>query len=194
MILAFKEGKFLPMALSFVTSNVGKFKEAEHILDMPLEQILLPLEEIQGLGQEIIFHKAKSALEMLDRPLFVEDVQMECPALNGLPGPYIKDFLRALGDEGFARLIERHADRRARVICLVAYIAPNEPIAFFEGALDGTIVLPRGVSQHGQLSWDTIFQPQGMSQTFGELSLEEISQISHRQRAMSQLKRFLQKS
>lgn len=181
------------MKIEYVTSNKKKFEEAQFVLaDWELEQVHIDLSEIQGDGTDIIKAKAKDALQILKRPLVVEDNALCCPAINGLPGPYIKDFLIKLGEQGLYELIHKYDDHRVHVICHVAYIKPDMEPVIFEGVMDGTIVAPRGHTRHGAISWNAIFQPLGMDKTFGELTIEEHSKISHRHHALTKLKNYLQ--
>ena len=56
-----------------------------------------------------------------------------------------------------------------------------------EGTLDGQVVWPpRGLDGHG---YDPIFQPEGYSITFGEMSFEDKNRISHRSVAFKKLAR-----
>lgn len=181
------------MKIEYVTSNSGKFEEAQLILEgWTLEQVTLDLPELQGDRQEIIKAKAREALRILKRPLIVEDVCLYCNALNGLPGPYIKDFLKKLTPEGFVELVHKYSDHTAQVICTAAFIKRGgEPICF-EGILEGTLVSARGNTKHGQYSWNGIFLPKGATKTFAEHSMRELSQISMRRLALTQLKGYLE--
>ena len=181
------------MNIEYVTGNEGKFREASLVLHgWNLEQVELDLPEVQGDRTEIARSKARAALQQLQRPLIVEDVSLSCPALNGLPGPYIKDFLRLLGEEGFAELIHKYTNHRATVYCVAAFIKPGSEPHLFEGTLSGTIVQPRGASRHGKYSWNSLFVADGLNKSFGELSFEEISTISARSKALIALRRFLE--
>ena len=56
------------MKIDYVTSNDGKFKEAQLILSgWVLERVNLELPELQGEREEISKAKAKSALDILKR-------------------------------------------------------------------------------------------------------------------------------
>jgi non-canonical purine NTP pyrophosphatase (RdgB/HAM1 family) len=182
------------MYLSFVTGNRGKFLEAEIVLKgWSLKQIELDLEEIQGSAQKIVIHKAMEACRAVKAPIFVEDVSIHLDALNGFPGPYIKDILKMLGYAGLADLVHRYDNHRAHAVCLVAYCEPGwEEPKIFEGKISGTIVKPQGELQHGKYSWNPIFQPDGIDSTFGEMSMEDHAKISHRKIALEQLKSYLQ--
>ncbi len=185
------------MHIEYITSNINKFAEAKHILSSwDLTQVDIDLPEIQGDSRDVVSAKAKNAYAFLKRPLIVEDVSLCCPAIGGLPGPYVKDFLLKLGAQGIFELIHKYNDHSVQVICMAAYIDEKGQPIIFEGVQEGTIVSPRVSSNlsggstnlHG---WNPIVQPLGMNKTYGEMSLEERSKISMRFLALTQLDRFL---
>jgi len=182
----------LAMKIAYLTGNAEKFEEAQHILEgWDLERVAVDLHEIQGDAETIACFKARDALKIVQEPLIVEDVSFSCPALGGLPGPYIKDFLRKLGEQGLYELVANYEDQRAVVKCVVAYIEPGGEPALFEGHLDGTVVAPRGSMRHGTYSWNSIFQPKGLNKTMGEMTMQEHASVSHRRIALEKLKAYL---
>lgn len=181
------------MKIAYITTNPHKFKEACHVLhDWELVNYPFELTEIQGEPQDIIIAKAKEAFQRLRAPLIVEDVSICCPALKGLPGPYIKDFLKKLSDHGIYDLINRYDDHRADAICHAAYVEPGKEPRIFKGVLSGTIVAPRGFDKPSHSSWNAIFQPNHDKRTFAELTTQEQSKISMRFHALTQLHDFLE--
>lgn len=56
--------------------------------------------EIQGTTQEVATEKCRKAADILQGPCITEDTALCFEALNGLPGPYIKHFLKNLGLDG----------------------------------------------------------------------------------------------
>ena len=57
-----------------------------------------------------------------------EDTALVFKALNGLPGPYIKQFLTQLGHEGLNNLLTGFPTKEAQAICTFAYSAgPGKP-------------------------------------------------------------------
>lgn len=56
--------------------------------------------EIQGTTQEVARAKVKAAAQALNGPCITEDTALCFKAMNGLPGPFIKYFLKELGHEG----------------------------------------------------------------------------------------------
>lgn len=118
----------------------------------------------------------------------VEDTSLVVESLNGLPGPLITWFLKALGVEGLWKLVEPLAVKTAIAKTCIGYIDTQAVIHFFEGEVHGQLVEPRG--EHG-FGWDTLFQPDGSTQTFGEMTMEEKHQFSMRNLAVQELKAFL---
>lgn len=182
------------MKIDYITSNLQKFEEAKHILPhWDLSQVRIDLPEIQGDRLNITRAKAKDALTLLNRPLIVEDVSLNCNALKGLPGPYVKDFLQKIGANGLAELVHKYSDHRCQVICTAAYAVPGKEILIFEGIVEGIIVKPRGNLNHGQVSFNPCFQALESNKTYGEMSLLEHSKSSMRFIALTKLKHFLEK-
>ena len=54
-------------------------------------------------------------------PVIVEDTCLCFNALGGLPGPYIKWFLKNLGPDGLPRLISDWEDKSAHALCMFGY-------------------------------------------------------------------------
>jgi inosine triphosphate pyrophosphatase len=95
--------------------------------------------------------------------------------MNGLPGPYIKFFLRELGHEGtwsvtyhppnknqtffclgLNHMLDGFPTRAAWALCTFAYSAgPGSEPVLFEGRTDGKIVPARGPARFG---WDPVFE------------------------------------
>ena len=114
----------------------------------------------------------------------------------------VADFLEALNEHGLWDLVRRYDDRRATAVCrlCVADLRPSggaadaasaaaaPPLLLFTGVLAGGCVAPRGDVRHGKRSWNALFAPEqaegGDGRTFGEMSLEEQSRMSHRNKAL----------
>ena len=181
------------MTLLYVTSNEGKFDEARRILaPLPLQRASIDLTEIQGNASEIIRHKAEQAKELLQLPVIVDDVSLHCPAIGGLPGPYIKEFLLRLTDRGLFELIHKYENHEVSVVCHIAFAAPGKETIVTEGTVHGKIVSPRGSLRHGPISWNPIVQPAGLLKTFGEMTMDEHTQHSMRACALKKLKPLLE--
>lgn len=174
--------------LHFITGNKGKFEEVAAVLP-DLIQLDIDLPEIQAIDpRAVIRAKLDAALHHTSGEFLVEDTSLMLDCLNGLPGPLIKWFLKTVGNQGLFEIAKRFGVFGAEAKVMVGYARNHEEIYFFEGSLRGGIVSPRG---DGGIGWDPIFQPDGHTKTFAEMTQEEKNQISMRRIAVDQLKIFL---
>ena len=60
----------------------------------------IDLPEYQGEPDDIARQKCEEATKHVSGPVLIEDTSLCFNALGGLPGPYIKWFLKNLGPEG----------------------------------------------------------------------------------------------
>lgn len=174
------------MTLYFITGNKNKFREARSILEV--EQLDIELPEIQDIdAKKIIKAKLLEALKHKKGDFIVEDTSLYFDCLNGLPGPLIKWFLQVMGNQGLYEIVEKFGNNKAEAKTLIGY-ATNSKIHYFEGSIKGRIVAPKVQSNFG---WDPIFQPEGYSKSFSELSAEK-NKISMRRVAFSKLREFIE--
>jgi inosine triphosphate pyrophosphatase len=177
------------MKLYFVTGNKEKLKEARSILaDFEIEQVEVDLPELQGEPDDIAKEKARIACEKTGKRIFIDDTSFCLNCLNGMPGPYIKDFLKKIGVDGVSDLALRYKDHSAYAQVCIGYCEPGKEAHVFKGRIDGRIVTPQG--ENG-FQWDKIFVPDGYSQTFAQMSAEEKNKISHRKLAFEAFKKWL---
>ncbi|GAA5914256.1 hypothetical protein JCM6882_003667 [Rhodosporidiobolus microsporus] len=197
-----------PRTILFVTGNANKLKEVRAILlastqsteasaadaaatpSFSVESQDLDLPEIQGTTQEVARAKVMAAAEQVGGPCITEDTALAFEALGGLPGPYIKFFMKAVGHEGLNNMLAGFPSKAATAICTFAYSAGpgSEPI-LFEGHTEGKIVPARGPTFFG---WDPVFEPvEGGGKTYAEMDGAAKNLISHRYRALDKLRRFL---
>jgi inosine triphosphate pyrophosphatase len=145
--------------ITFVSSNPKKIAEVKMILgsNFPWEIKVhnFDLVEPQATPIEVSRAKCKQAVEMCDGAVVVEDTSLCFNALNGLPGPYIKWFYEAVGNEGLAKMLDGFEDKSAYAQCVLSYcLGPGQEIKTVVGSVDGTIVYPSGP---GGFGWDPIF-------------------------------------
>lgn len=64
--------------------------------------------------------------------MFVEDTCLSYDAFGGLPGPYVKDFLRELKPEGLYKMLSAFENHQGTAITTIAYCEnqSSEPILF----------------------------------------------------------------
>jgi inosine triphosphate pyrophosphatase len=175
------------MALYFVTGNGRKFAEVRSVLS-DVQQLDMDLPEIQELdAKHVIQAKLAAARHYRAIELLVEDTSLSFRCLNGLPGPLIKWFLQALGDDGLYNVVRLLGDNQAEARTVIGYADATGQVHFFEGAVPGRIVAPRGENGFG---WDRVFQPDGAEKTFAEMSDAEKNACSMRRAALEQFRRF----
>ncbi|MEK6825542.1 MAG: non-canonical purine NTP pyrophosphatase [Nanoarchaeota archaeon] len=176
------------MVLYFITGNKNKFQEAKAILSS-LEQLKIDLIEIQSDdAHEIIRAKLQEAFKHKTGEFIVEDTSLYLDCLNGLPGPLIKWFLKSIGNEGIYTLAQKLGNFDAEAKTYIGYAKNSQEISFYEGSVRGTIVQPKTKTAFG---WDPIFQPNGYTKSFAELSQEEKNKISMRRIAFDKLSKAL---
>ena len=176
--------------LYFVTSNEGKIKEAEMILGIPIKPMRADLEEIQSLDlEEIVKAKAIKAFELVQKPLFVDDVGLYIEAWNGFPGPFVKYLRDAVGNEGLLKMMKNETNRKIIAKAAIGFHNGKEVITFM-GEVKGTLAVePRG---QGGWGWDPIFIPSHTDKTYAELTVEEKNAVSHRREVLEIFKKYLQ--
>lgn len=178
----------------FITGNSHKLREVEAILGT-MRHVDLDLPELQELEpRKVVIAKAQAALSQGYSPVLIEDTSLSLTALNGLPGPLIKWFLKALGGEGVYQLAASKQNCGAEVRTIFGLALGPQTFIYGEGVVQGEVVSPRGTG----FGWDSIFKPEGSEKTMGEMTPEEKSSFSMRTKALHdlrvQLERFHQKS
>jgi len=126
-----------------------------------------------------------------------DDSGLEVDALHGAPGVFSARYAGEVTDD-WANLEKLLQDmkgvpdekRGARFVCCIA-LADRSGIKTFMGYVAGRIgTEPRGAKGFG---YDPVFYPEGHDRTFGEMSDEEKSSMSHRGRALRELQDYLKK-
>jgi XTP/dITP diphosphohydrolase len=146
--------------------------------------------------------KALASAKASGLPSLSDDSGLIIDALDGAPGVYTANWAeREDGSRDFAMamqkvetaLAERGAtepsQRSARFVSVLCLAWPDGHTEFFRGEIEGVIAWPpRGSAGFG---YDPIFQPEGHTRTFGEMSADEKhgwkpgdpQALSHRARA-----------
>ncbi|MCL2028184.1 MAG: RdgB/HAM1 family non-canonical purine NTP pyrophosphatase [Bacteroidales bacterium] len=195
------------MELIFATNNLHKLHEVREKLKFCGDGFSTPI-RIVSLS-EIGFHndipetgttlqenaliKAQTIFDFCNENCFADDTGLEIAALNGEPSVYSARYAgeHCSFDDNINLVLSKMHGKTNRKACFRTVIALiwNGNTHYFEGRVDGEIITEKhGVEGFG---YDPIFRPDGYSQTFAEIALEEKNQISHRGRAMDQLVAFL---
>ncbi len=178
------------------THNPGKLAEMRSILSKLGVEVVGPSEagvevDVEETGTtfaENAMLKAKAICAAAGLPAIADDSGLCVDALNGGPGVYSARYGgEELDDRGRCMLLLRgmrgQTTRAAHFSCAVACAFPNGDTLTAEGRCDGAIAFaPLG---DGGFGYDPVFLVPGKGKTFGQLSAEEKSAISHRGRALA---------
>ena len=186
------------MAEKFVlaTQNPGKLAEMRAILSKLGVEVISPTEagaEVNVEETETTFAgnamlKAKAICAAAGLPAIADDSGLCVDALNGGPGVYSARYGgEGLDDWGRRMLLLQamrgQTTRAAHFTCAVACAFPNGDTLEAEGRCDGAIAFaPLG---DGGFGYDPVFLVPEKGKTFGQLSPEEKSAISHRGKALA---------
>ena len=186
------------MAEKFVlaTHNPGKLAEMKAILSGLGVEVVSPAEagvevDVEETGTtfaENAMLKAKAICAAAGLPAIADDSGLCVDALNGGPGVYSARYGgEELDDRGrYMLLLEcmrGQTTRAAHFSCAVACAFPNGDTLTAEGRCDGAIAFaPMG---DGGFGYDPVFLVPEKGKTFGQLSAEEKSAISHRGKALA---------
>lgn len=185
------------MAEKFVlaTHNPGKLREMSDILSKFGIQVVSPadvgitvdVEETGTTFAENAMLKAKAICEASGLPAIADDSGLCVDALNGGPGVYSARYGgEELDDRGRYMLLlnsmRGQTTRAAHFACAIACAFPNGDTLTAEGRCDGAIAFaPLG---EGGFGYDPVFLVPEKGKTFGQLTAEEKSAISHRGKAL----------
>lgn len=161
-----------------VTGNANKLEEWRRQLpsDIEIDSLNVDLPEIQSIDpEEIVADKARRAYAATGKPVVVEDVSAGLEKLGGLPGPFVKFFIKKMGENVLFQLAGKDGES-ATVSCSIAYYDGSELLTV-RGDVKGTIVAARGENGFG---FDKTFIPDGHEHTYAEMSEEEKDNVSHR--------------
>ena len=173
--------------IHFVTSNKGKFAEAQGIFS-ELTQKDIGYTEIQAdTLEEVAAYGIKEVTERLHGPVMIEDAGLFVDALKGFPGVYSAYVQKTIGNQGILRLMQGTLNRKAFFRSVVAYAEPGTKPCMFKGEIHGQIGFEaRGTKGFG---YDPIFYVNEKS--LGEMEIEEKNRISHRASSMKALKEWM---
>jgi len=191
--------------LLIATQNRGKLHEIRALLAGISFELVIPAQI--GLSLAVVedgktYHenaakKAQAFAAASGLLTLADDSGLEVAALNGQPGLYSARFSPKPG--------ATDADRRSYLLdqleshplpwpaqfrCIVALIDPEGDPQFSEGICAGEII-PDERGENG-FGYDPIFLVEGMGRTMAELSTAEKNHLSHRARAIQEMRPILE--
>ena len=186
-------------ALVFATNNAHKTAEVRGLLAPQYEILNLTdigcLVDIPETGTSFAENaslKSSYVSEHFKLDCFADDSGLEVEALNNEPGIFSARYSGSRGDELNLNYLLSKMDginnRKARFKTVISLLLKGENY-IFEGVINGQLrTEPVGSSGFG---YDPIFEPEGYTQTFAEMTMAEKNRISHRAIAMQKLIEFL---
>lgn len=188
------------MKIIFASHNLNKVREISNYLGADFEIVSLKdlsdYQEIEETGTTLSENALIKALNIYEKyriPVFSDDSGLCVNALNGAPGVYSARYAGLEKDDAknnakLLRELANSKDRSAAFKTVIAFIAEGDQ-QLFEGTVTGEIALME-IGDQG-FGYDPLFYPENQNRTFAEMSLEDKKKMSHRSRAMDQLKKYL---
>ena len=188
------------MRLCFATNNKHKIEEVAFAIKNKIAILSLSdigcfeeLPETRDTLEGNSLQKAEYVFTNFSIPCFADDTGLEVPALNNAPGVYSARYAGSQrnSDDNIELLLKNlngTANRQAQFRTIITLIGLDK-IYTFEGIVKGTIANERKGA--GGFGYDPVFIPEGHARSFGEMSLEEKNQMSHRAIAVQKLISFL---
>lgn len=191
----------------FATKNKGKIKEVKSILsDLPFEVISM---QEAGIEVEVIedgetfeqnaLKKATEIAKITGKITMADDSGLEVDFLDKKPGVYSARFLGentpyAEKNSHILHLMEHVPEqkRTARFVCAIAAVFPNGETLTTKSTIEG--IIGYEIKGENGFGYDPIFFVPELSKTTAELSAEGKNAISHRGKALREMKQlFLKK-
>jgi XTP/dITP diphosphohydrolase len=188
------------MKLVFASNNNNKIAEIQQQVGSQFQ--IVSLEDIGCFvdipetaetieGNAIL--KANYVTENFGLSCFADDTGLEIESLNNEPGVYSARYAgeQKNAEDNMNLVLQKLAtetNRKAQFKTIIALNINNQQ-HLFEGIVKGEITLKKSGNQG--FGYDPIFQPEGFSATFAEMTMEQKSIISHRGIAVQKLINFL---
>lgn len=154
------------------------------------------MEETGATFEENAMLKALGISQVFTGLVLADDSGLEVDALGGAPGVRSARFAGGNANDAENRraLIQllkdlRGGELKARFRCVMVLATQGELLGSFEGTVEGKVIPEeRGF---GGFGYDSMFIPNGYSETFAELQPEIKNSLSHRGRALAKVLEFL---
>ena len=147
------------------------------------------IEENGETFKENALIKAQAVYDRLHLPVLADDSGLCVDALHGAPGVYSARFSGGTSADNRALLLKRMdgvSHRTARFTCAVCYIGEDGKPLFGEGHTNGRILFEE-IGNKG-FSYDNVFFSDDLQKSFGEATKDEKNSVSHRYRALCDLR------
>ena len=194
--------KEIPLVIA--TGNPGKITEIQELLTgFPIAIKSLadfgqipPVEEDGETFDDNAYKKAGFTAKILGLPALADDSGLMVEALGGAPGVYSARYAgeNATDAQRVAKLLHEMKDqtnRKAAFECVISVAVPSGPALTYEGQCEG-LIAEKPLGQNG-FGYDPVFFYPPLNKTFGQMTIEEKSHVSHRGKALNDLKQEFDK-
>lgn len=188
----------------FATTNENKVREVNMMMEdfdvelctMKAAGVDVEIVEDGTTFEENAVIKAKMVMEITGEIAIADDSGLEVDYLDGAPGIYSARFL---GEDTSYDIKNNYIidklkdakgkDRSARFVCAIAVAFPNGEVVTCKGTIEGLIAYEqKGKNGFG---YDPIVYVPEYEMTTGEMAPELKNSISHRGKALEQMKEIL---
>ena len=125
--------------------------------------------------------------------VMADDSGIEVDYLNGAPGVYSARYAGEHGNDDMnnEKLLRELKDvpedkRTGRFVCQIVLVDSNNKELSIRGEVEGKIL--KEINGAGGFGYDPLFYYEPLNKSFGELSSEEKNKVSHRAKALNELK------
>jgi XTP/dITP diphosphohydrolase len=194
------------MDIVLATKNKNKLREFREMLkEMDVGVVSLDrfpdcpvvIEDGKSFAENAV-KKARAVAEHTGHVSVADDSGLEVDFLGGQPGIYSARYAGEEADDqkNNAKLLKElgavpEEKRGAQFKCVIAVVDPHGKEQTVEGTCRGVIITgPRG--GHG-FGYDPVFLDKASGLTFAEMTPEQKNRVSHRSRAIRELKKSLMK-
>ncbi len=187
------------ISIVIATRNKGKTAEIREMLKgFPVNIKNLddfgPIPEIEEDGDtfdENAYKKASVTARILGMPALADDSGLLVESLDGAPGVHSARYAgeNATDKQRGEKLLEEmkgKTNRKAAFECVISIAVPSGPALTYEARCEG-LITEEPAGQNG-FGYDPVFFFPELNKTFAELTRTEKSRVSHRGKALGELK------
>ncbi len=146
--------------------------------------------------EENSYKKAFEIMKICGRTTIADDSGLEVDCLDGAPGVFSARFAGADGDDRannqkLKELIKDvpYEERTGRFVSVITMVFPDGEVISSRGEVEGRLLLEE--SGENGFGYDPLFVPLGYDESFGVIDSEVKNRISHRARALEELREKL---
>lgn len=194
----------LEIPIVIATKNPGKIAEIRDLLTS-FSVELKSLDDFRSIPEvvedgttfdENAYKKASFAAKILGLPALADDSGLMVEALDGDPGVLSARYAgeNATDEQRIAKLLEAlkgKAHRKAAFECVLSIAVPSGPALTYKAHCEG-LIAEQPAGQNG-FGYDPIFYYPPLKKTFAQMTLKEKSQVSHRGKALNELRQEFDK-